>query len=244
MIIRNDIITEANLIQKSFIGNRLALDTFNPTSYPGSGNKWYDLSGNNNTITLYGNPTFTENSLYFNGSDQWGQRTSTPSLNIEGPKISMEMWVKIDSFVEGVCFLLSKVPYNGAPSNENGNYMFWYFPSVISFSSNGNGSQQNVLRTEGSYTTLDNWVQVVYTYDNPTCKFYVNGSFVVDLTSGGFPEYGYHDLYKNAQDLYIGRRADAAPFLNGNIAVVNLFDYALTEDQILYNYNYYSPRFA
>ena len=36
----------------------LYLDTENPDSYSGSGNTWYDLSGNDNDLTLYGNPSF------------------------------------------------------------------------------------------------------------------------------------------------------------------------------------------
>lgn len=243
MIITNDLIKEANLIQKSFIGNRLALDTFNTTSYPGSGNKWYDLSGNNNTIDLYGSPTFTENSIYFNGIDQWGQRTTTPSLNIEGSTISMEMWLKVDTFVEGVLFPVSKVPFTGGDSNEDGNYMFWYMPGTTRFSSISNG-QRNRLEADLP-TTLDAWHQIAFTYDsqNQFCRFYKNGSFVADLPRYN-GDFGYFDLVKTSNDFYIGRRADAAPFINANVAVVNLFDYALTEDQVLYNYNYYSPRFA
>lgn len=241
MIIRNDIITEANLVEKSFIGNRLALDTYNPDSYPGTGDKWYDLSGNNNTITLYGAPSFSENAIYFNGVDQWGQRTSTPSLNIEGPKISAEFWVKMDTFV-GFAALLSKVPYTGGPANEDGNYMFWYEGEGFKFTSNGLLGR-NRLYIAGS-PVYDQWIQLAVTYDNPFCYLYINGSKVGRIPrEGDQTEYGYFDLGRTNNDLYIGRRGDAAPFINGHMSVINLFDYALTEDQVLRNYNYYSNRY-
>jgi hypothetical protein len=38
------------------------LDAANPDSYSGSGNTWYDLSGNDNDFTLYGNPSYDANS--------------------------------------------------------------------------------------------------------------------------------------------------------------------------------------
>ena len=42
-------------------GLTLYLDAASSTSYSGSGNTWSDLSGNNNHLTLYGNPTFDSN---------------------------------------------------------------------------------------------------------------------------------------------------------------------------------------
>ena len=50
---------EKNLIPKN--GLTLYLDAASSTSYSGSGNTWSDLSGNNNHLTLYGNPTFDSN---------------------------------------------------------------------------------------------------------------------------------------------------------------------------------------
>ena len=34
-------------------GLQLCLDASNPLSYPGSGNTWYDISGNGNNANLY-----------------------------------------------------------------------------------------------------------------------------------------------------------------------------------------------
>lgn len=38
----------------------LALDAADRNSYPGSGNTWYDLSGNNKNFTIYNNPSFLQ----------------------------------------------------------------------------------------------------------------------------------------------------------------------------------------
>ncbi len=44
---------------KDINDNLLYLDPGNSASYSGSGTTWTDLSGNNNTATLVGSPTFT-----------------------------------------------------------------------------------------------------------------------------------------------------------------------------------------
>ena len=48
-------------------------DAGSSRSYPGSGNSWFDLSGNVNTGTLNGSPTFSNTNggkITFNGTDQ------------------------------------------------------------------------------------------------------------------------------------------------------------------------------
>jgi hypothetical protein len=40
-------------------GLMLSLDATNPRSYPGTGNTWYDVSGNNYNFTLTNSPSFT-----------------------------------------------------------------------------------------------------------------------------------------------------------------------------------------
>lgn len=48
----------------------LHLDAANKKSYPGTGTAWNDLSGKNNNATLNNAPTFSNNRLYFNGTDE------------------------------------------------------------------------------------------------------------------------------------------------------------------------------
>ena len=41
----------------------LCLDAAIGKSYPGSGNTWYDLSGNGNNCTLYNSPSFLNDNI-------------------------------------------------------------------------------------------------------------------------------------------------------------------------------------
>ncbi|CAB4167369.1 Concanavalin A-like lectin/glucanases superfamily [uncultured Caudovirales phage] len=45
------------------------LDSSNATSYPGTGTVWTDLSGNSRNGTLVGSPTYSNNSIVFNGTN-------------------------------------------------------------------------------------------------------------------------------------------------------------------------------
>lgn len=60
------------------------LDASVPESYSGSGNTWYDLSGNNYHATLVNSPTYNNysyarKSITFNGSNQYGDMSSSYS---------------------------------------------------------------------------------------------------------------------------------------------------------------------
>ena len=52
-------------------GLMLSLDATNPRSYPGTGNTWYDVSGNNYNFTLTNSPSFTTHK-------------NTPCFNVNG----------------------------------------------------------------------------------------------------------------------------------------------------------------
>jgi hypothetical protein len=68
----------------------ICLDAANPKSYPGTGSIWFDISGNNNHMTLYNNPTFSATNfgvIQLNGTNQYGiisLNYSTTSFTIMG----------------------------------------------------------------------------------------------------------------------------------------------------------------
>lgn len=67
----------------------LYLDAINTRSYPGSGNTWYDLSGNKNNFTLINSPTFT--GKYFNfGTSQYSQCVNTTCGNFSSGSFTIE----------------------------------------------------------------------------------------------------------------------------------------------------------
>jgi len=64
----------------------LCLDANDVSSYPGTGTIWYDVSGNNNDVTLYGGPVYTaENGSYYLKfvPNDYGSRTNDGSALFE-----------------------------------------------------------------------------------------------------------------------------------------------------------------
>ena len=54
----------------------VCFDSLNPTSYPGSGSTWYDLSGNNNHCSFNATPTYANGVFTFNGTSHYGTITN------------------------------------------------------------------------------------------------------------------------------------------------------------------------
>jgi len=69
----------------------LCLDAANPSSYPGTGTSWNDLSGNDNNSTLFngvGYNTANKGSLIFDGSDDYIQTPLAGTF----PQITFDYW--------------------------------------------------------------------------------------------------------------------------------------------------------
>tara|TARA_R110002124_G_scaffold283449_2_gene459495 strand:- start:12696 stop:13415 length:720 start_codon:yes stop_codon:yes gene_type:complete len=77
-VVNDVVVTQRGLI--------LDLDATNPLSYSGSGNNWYDVSGQNNHATLYNTVeylTANKGSLRFNGSDNYAELNSAAQFKLE-----------------------------------------------------------------------------------------------------------------------------------------------------------------
>ena len=74
----------------------LYLDASLPTSYPGYGSIWYDISGKGNNFTLFNNPTHNGERLNFNGSTQYAQCVNTTCGNFGNSSFTIEYVVKIN----------------------------------------------------------------------------------------------------------------------------------------------------
>jgi hypothetical protein len=70
----------------------LCLDAANPRSYPGSGTKWFDVTGNGNTGTLTNGPTYNSSnlgSITFDGIDDFSTSTPTPTVLQGNPNLTV-----------------------------------------------------------------------------------------------------------------------------------------------------------
>ena len=80
----------------------LMLDAANPRSYPGSGTAWKDLSGNGNTGTLVGTPTYLYYSgglLSFSGAAQY---VTTPLVQTSVTAYTISVWFNTNSATQNM----------------------------------------------------------------------------------------------------------------------------------------------
>lgn len=217
------------------IGNRLALDA---AAYV-SGISWNDISGNGNVITLLNSPTYSSSNggyFTFDGINQYGTAPNSASLSITGTNFTCEYWVK--SNVIGDYIVVAKAPYNAGPSNQNGNYMLWYSDNYELFFTSADPSVSQANARQATFTMDTNWHQVVYQYSAGTGTFYMDGTIMTTTGPDGF------DLFPTIEPLQIARREDGFGYLNGNLSIVNIWDYPLTNTEIVQNWNYYRTRYG
>jgi hypothetical protein len=220
-------------------GLQLFLDAGNPSSYSGTGNTWYDLSGNNYHSTLMNGVGYNSNNngaLTFDGSNDYVDVNQ--SLSSESFTISI--WFK-SSNVSQYGMLVSKETSTGAPWNYRVflSQSTGYLVADVARSGSSNSIGYNVNLADG------NWHNVSFIRSVTNDKFYlyVDGSKVseiTDTTTGTF---------SNAQEVWIGRSAytgfsptGSYPF-NGSIGSVMIYNRDLSSSEILQNYNCYSSRY-
>ena len=215
------------------------IDAAQTNSYPGSGATWYDISTNQSNVTLFGSPTFSSsvtggNIKFVPGSTQYGN-TSANLGNM--PKWTAEAWVKVNATLTGQVTSVVTNQYNlsnalnysigtnKAPTDYNLCVGFF------------DGAWHN---TTGFVPALDTWYQVVGTYDGTSLVQYVNGtangsavSYTGTASSGGVTR--------------IARRWDdttaSTNLFPGDIAVVRIYNRALTADEVSQNFNAHRRRF-
>jgi hypothetical protein len=73
----------------------LCLDASNPKSYPGSGNTWYDVSGNGNHFTINSTAYNSSGAKYMDFNGSYGCAKKTGSDLIVGNTVTAVVWTRI-----------------------------------------------------------------------------------------------------------------------------------------------------
>jgi hypothetical protein len=209
----------------------LALDAANTKSYPGTGTTWKDLSGNGNNGTLINGPTFdsgNNGSIVFDGVDD---RFDTNVNILKGSQtFTINIWF-YTATLKGT--LLSE----GASSNIA--IQFWLSSNingtVLQFGDGTNDSYFN------SRITLNQnvWVNLCFIVVNKTGYSYLNSIF--------------QSSYTNTSDIFwagttgtfkLGSRENNGSNSDCRISNVQLYNRALTPEEILQNFNATKGRYG
>jgi hypothetical protein len=217
-------------------------------SYPGSGNVWKDISGNGNNGTLINSPTHSsgvDGNFNFNGTNQYVNCGNILDSYLSGPNVKMtwSVWVNVedlalDSENNYASYLISKS--NGALGISllvGGFYSTLPFVSVVAGEFVGLANYDITTTTQ---LPLNTWVNIVLVYDGTLPsdygKIYFNGVLqphtITTDTSG--------TIGSNTEVLKIaaGNISPDRYFL-GKISNVQIFNRALSVEEITANYNIY-----
>jgi len=221
----------------------LALDAANTKSYISGSTTWYDLSGNNNSGSLLNGPTFSSvnnGTLILNGSNQKISSNVGTTLDI-GTTISLTFssWINYTTSAANYTGLVAKATSGG----NTGVQMLLYNNKLSCELALNSSTFIGPLTGLLGSTTLNTgqWYNTVLTVNrsNNTVSAYVNGVLESFQSNAAVSTSNLTTI----TNLLIGSERDSVLFLNGKISNVQVYNRALTAQEILQNYNGQKSRF-
>jgi len=203
----------------------LALDAADRNSYPGSGTTWNDVSGNGNNGTLINGPTFSNNSIVFDGTNDYvniNQTLSTP-ITIIGFIRYTDQSKTLNTFINSNPHNTLDISLNRTGIGDIHVYI-------------GNGTSWAGILVSSVNMVINKWYQVSFTSTGTSSTLYLNGNSVG--TSVHSPSGWGSNYYLGTIIIVSGE------YLKGNIGNTFIYNRALSSQEILQNYNAQKSRFG
>ncbi len=247
-------VTEGPAASITTNGLLLNLDATNPSSYSGTGTTWNNLvTGNavtNFTIHTGGTYSTDNGGVIRFGNTGGGAQSSTGFSNLSA--YTVEIWVKPAGTMGGYdpsvqtnytpCFFSEKssggvnmvLAYNArglTTGTANGSYRY---EAAIN-----NGSWKSHQIATNYSSDLNNWVQIISTYDGSKLTIYRNG-----VSLGSSAALGISSLRTPSPGYWIAHRWDMADAVYGDYSKVMMYDRALSAAEVSSNYTAFNARFV
>ena len=208
------------------------VDAANKRSYPGAGTTWTDLTANKNNGTLTNGPTFDSanaGSIVFDGTNDYVACVQSFSRN--QTQLTISSWVKFNNFTT------SRTIYVETKNSSHSRIDLAVTTSQgIRFAGRDDDSDSftQFAISATSLINTDVWYNIVGVYDplNTNNNVYLNSVNVTSLSlnlGDGFPD-------TTSATQRIGNNGPNTSYMNGNIALVQIYNRALTPDEIRQNY--------
>ena len=230
----------------------LCLDAADQTSYPGSGTAWSDLSGNGNNSTLeastMGTVSASLQTIAFDaavdGANNDSEKVTIPVANLKDyTKGSLEFIYKMDS--DGY---VSPGLLTFGDGSANNWLLFQSNNDDLVIKVTSGGSTTINLITADTAPTIERgkFFHVVFTSDASTNNVYVNGAKQSITVLDGSNNGTWFSAAPSPSFAEIGhlRRAHSSHGLKGQIPICRVYDKALSEKEILQNFNAQRGRFG
>lgn len=211
-------------------GLQLYLDAGKASSYPGSGTAWTDLSGNGRNGTLTNGPAYSATnggSIVFDGSNDFVQCSGS----LTATAATFVIWIRRngpqDDF-DGIMYSRSATATGIS-----------FFGTTNKISYTWNNAVNTYTWDSGLLIPDLTWCMVAVSVTSTTAKAYL-------CQSGGITSATNTVSHTSAtlDDIKIGQDDLGGRYFNGNIAIAQLYNIALSAEQILQNFQADRTRFG
>jgi hypothetical protein len=240
----------------------LWLDAGDSASYPGSGSTWYDLTSNNNDLTLYGSPSYdsTTGSFDFANSTStvtyYARGTGFTSMSLDSNDFTIEVWQRYEGPTSGGDYIynyeLGYFTNPGGATDRGGSMQF--YPDWVSGQTTMKAGGIRIGDNIPAYTACPGspcynkstdyyvWRQLVLTKSG-NLKMYVDGALWDSITTPNGTLY-------NTDELTIGSTSPNNAFFGQVPGICSTAIYkvwngkVLTATEVLDSYNALKTRFG
>ena len=216
----------------------LYLDAANQYSYVSGSTSWNDISRGGNNGTLVNGPTYNSangGSIVFDGVDDYVNCGNSTSINDCTNACTINVWFK-QTTSSSYKFLTGK---GTSDSDENLSLAVAFTNSKLYFDVGAGGPYIDVTY---SYS-LNTWYNICVTHNrtggNSTLKVYINGIEIPSTTIAPSSS-----PISNSSNFTIGSARNNTLNFPGNIATLQLYNRALSANEVLQNYNATKTRFG
>lgn len=206
----------------------LALDAANSLSYTSGSAIWKDLCTTNISGSLVNTPAYDRSnggSILFNGSNNYvtvNRTLSTP--------ITFCSYFKFTDLAKTYNTLINSYPHNTFAISINRNGV----GDLNVFIGNGGGWQATIYNI--ATLAVNTWYHVTYVSTGSGSTLYINGNAV--MTNATSPSGWGNKFYLGWIEIASGE------YFKGNIATADIYNRALTQQEITQNYNSCRTRFG
>ena len=208
------------------------LDAGNTASYPGTGNIWYDLSGNGYNGTLTNGPTYNSSnggSIVIDGTNDYINGASISS-QLTGD-ITVEAWIKISTAPSDWVRVI------GTGANPSGNRTFGLWCATNRTILWQRYGSANVSIQPNNVLATGNWYNIAATTSGNSHAVYINGVSVGTSTTNS-------PWAASNESITLGSAVGIHAYLTGNMAVSRIYNRGLSSNEVLQNYNAIKSRFG
>ena len=217
------------------------VDAANKRSYPGAGTTWTDLTSEDNNVTLVNGPVFDSNnggSILFDGTDDYGWFNRNGGTNFDGKdQISICTWVNYQSTGS----LDSYVMMEDLFASDLGEPVRMAISPSGTFKADICSTNSCIVNSTDVTVVTNQWFNFSFTYDGAYIKNYINSNFISSVLQSGNID---TPLESNARWLLgCGEITRGERFSNVKLASIQMYNRALSANEVQQNYNATRGRF-